>query len=114
MNAEDFAGRPGDQFVLPEVAGSEGIVRRLNERQTFLHRHGTSGRLGVLDAADVREFGVSPDLVQALSRGYEACYRASNSEDALRRAKKSMARVSRRAMARRDAHRCSTPYTVGA
>src|SRR5881398_3405286 len=39
---------------------------------------GTSGRLGVLDAAECPPtFGVSPDLIQAvIAGGYDACYRA--------------------------------------
>ena len=66
--------------VLPEISWAvEGIVARLGTGgRLFYIGTGTSGRLGVLDAAECPPtFGVSPELVQAIiAGGYEACYRA--------------------------------------
>lgn len=66
--------------VLPEVARAvEGIAARLQQGgRLFYIGTGTSGRLGVLDAAECPPtFGVSADLVHAIiAGGYEACYRA--------------------------------------
>ena len=88
MNQEDALVASAIDLVLPEVARAvEEIVRRLgNGGRLFYIGTGTSGRLGVLDAAECPPtFGVSPDLVQAIiAGGYEACYRAVEaSEDAL-------------------------------
>lgn len=80
MNEEDgcVAGAVGR--VLPEVARAvDGIVERLMKGgRLFYAGTGTSGRLGVLDAAECPPtFGVSPELVQGvIAGGYEACYRA--------------------------------------
>ncbi|MDX6613867.1 MAG: N-acetylmuramic acid 6-phosphate etherase [Blastocatellia bacterium] len=80
MNEEDalVAGAVGR--VLDDVAQAvDGIVVRLKlGGRLFYIGTGTSGRLGVLDAAECPPtFGVSPDLVQAIiAGGYEACYRA--------------------------------------
>jgi N-acetylmuramic acid 6-phosphate etherase len=80
MNQEDALVASAIDLVLPEVARAvEEIVRRLgNGGRLFYIGTGTSGRLGVLDAAECPPtFGVSPDLVQAIiAGGYEACYRA--------------------------------------
>ncbi|MDX6557024.1 MAG: N-acetylmuramic acid 6-phosphate etherase, partial [Blastocatellia bacterium] len=66
--------------VLPNIARAvDGIVARLNDGgRLFYIGTGTSGRLGVLDAAECPPtFGVSPELVQGIiAGGYEACYRA--------------------------------------
>jgi N-acetylmuramic acid 6-phosphate etherase len=80
MNEEDAlvataVGRAG-----AEVARAvEGIVERLQSGgKLFYVGTGTSGRLGVLDAAECPPtFGVPPELVQGIiAGGYEACYRA--------------------------------------
>lgn len=80
MNDEDGLVASAIGLVLPELAQAvEGIVGRLrNGGRLFYIGTGTSGRLGVLDAAECPPtFGVSPDLVQAIiAGGYEACYRA--------------------------------------
>ena len=80
MNDEDKLVARAVELVLNEVAAAvEGIVGRLERRRQALYiGTGTSGRLGVLDAAECPPtFGVSPDLVQAIiAGGYEACYRA--------------------------------------
>lgn len=80
MNDEDSLVASAIGLVLPEVAQAvEGIVSRLNSGgRLFYIGTGTSGRLGVLDAAECPPtFGVSPDLVQAIiAGGYDACYRA--------------------------------------
>jgi N-acetylmuramic acid 6-phosphate etherase len=80
MNEEDALVAAAIRQVLPEVAQAiDGIVSRLeNGGRLFYIGTGTSGRLGVLDAAECPPtFGVSPDLVQAIiAGGYEACYRA--------------------------------------
>ncbi|HEY0430413.1 MAG TPA: N-acetylmuramic acid 6-phosphate etherase, partial [Pyrinomonadaceae bacterium] len=80
MNDEDSLVAPAVARVLPEVAKAiDGIVDRLkNGGRLFYIGTGTSGRLGVLDAAECPPtFGVAPELVQAvIAGGYEACYRA--------------------------------------
>jgi len=121
MNEEDRTVASAIAQVLPEVAKAvEGIVRRLNEGgRLFYIGTGTSGRLGVLDAAECPPtFGVSPDLVQAIiAGGYEACYRAVEaSEDDVEAGQKDL---SARGFAASDvlvgiAASGRTPYTVGA
>ncbi len=80
MNDEDAVVAAAVGAVLPEVARAiDGIVERLRKGgHLFYIGTGTSGRLGVLDAAECPPtFGVSPDLVQGIiAGGYEACYRA--------------------------------------
>ena len=80
MNDEDALVAPAIALVLPEIERAiEGIVARIRSGgRLFYVGTGTSGRLGVLDAAECPPtFGVSPDLVQAvIAGGYEACYRA--------------------------------------
>jgi len=80
MNEEDSLVAPAVHLVLPSVEkATEGIVSRLSKGgRLFYIGTGTSGRLGVLDAAECPPtFGVAPELVQAvIAGGYEACYRA--------------------------------------
>src|SRR5437016_6190311 len=80
MNEEDARVADAIAQVLPEISRAvDGIVARLSTGgRLFYLGTGTSGRLGVLDAAECPPtFGVSPDLVQAIiAGGYEACYRA--------------------------------------
>ena len=121
MNDEDALVASAISLVLPEVERAiEGIVARIRSGgRLFYIGTGTSGRLGVLDAAECPPtFGVSPDLVQAvIAGGYEACYRAVEaSEDD---AAAGEADLRARAFARGDAlvgiaASGRTPYTVGA
>ena len=121
MNDEDALVASAIGLVLPEVERAiEGIVARIRRGgRLFYIGTGTSGRLGVLDAAECPPtFGVSPDLVQAvIAGGYEACYRAVEaSEDD---AAAGEADLRARAFARGDAlvgiaASGRTPYTVGA
>jgi N-acetylmuramic acid 6-phosphate etherase len=121
MNNEDALVARAIALVLSDVElAVEGIVARLQKGgRLFYIGTGTSGRLGVLDAAECPPtFGVSPDLVQAIiAGGYEACYRAVEaSEDD--------AEASERDLRARDftkgdvlvgiAASGRTPYTVGA
>src|SRR6266550_3814479 len=80
MNEEDSQIAPAVRLVLPAVEkATEGIIGRLSKGgRLFYIGTGTSGRLGVLDAAECPPtFGVAPELVQAvIAGGYEACYRA--------------------------------------
>src|SRR2546428_4231844 len=121
MNDEDMLVASAVGLVLPEVVEAvEGIVSRLRkEGRLFYIGTGTSGRLGVLDAAECPPtFGVSPDLVQAvIAGGYEACYRAVEaSEDD---AQAGIDDLRARGFTKADAlvgiaASGSTPYTVGA
>ena len=121
MNQEDALVASAIDLVLPEVAQAvEEIVRRLgNGGRLFYTGTGTSGRLGVLDAAECPPtFGVSPDLVQAIiAGGYEACYRAVEaSEDDAEAGEKDL---EARGFTKSDAlvgiaASGHTPYTVGA
>lgn len=120
MNDEDALVASAICLVLADVERAiEGIVARIQHGgRLFYIGTGTSGRLGVLDAAECPPtFGVSPDLVQAvIAGGYEACYRAVEaSEDD---AAAGEADLRSRAFAKGDAlvgiaASGSTPYTVG-
>jgi N-acetylmuramic acid 6-phosphate etherase len=121
MSHEDGLVAAAVAQVLPDVVKAvAGIVDRLNSRgRLFYIGTGTSGRLGVLDAAECPPtFGVSPELVQAMiAGGFEACYRAveASEDDELAGARDLEARgftgddvlVGIAASGR-------TPYTVGA
>ena len=121
MNAEDSLVATAVQNVLPQVAlAVDGIVARLRgPGRLFYIGTGTSGRLGVLDAAECPPtFGVSPELVQAvIAGGYEACYRAVEaSEDDAEAGENDL---KARSFTRDDAlvgiaASGRTPYTVGA
>src|SRR5918998_2114071 len=80
MNEEDAGVAEAVRVVLPEVTRAvEGIVERLGRGgRLFYVGTGTSGRLGVLDAAECPPtFGVAPELVQGIiAGGHEATYRA--------------------------------------
>jgi N-acetylmuramic acid 6-phosphate etherase len=121
MSEEDARVAAAVAQVLPEVARAvDGIVTRLNKGgRLFYLGTGTSGRLGVLDAAECAPtFGVSPELVQGImAGGYEACYRAveASEDDAAAGARDLQAR----GFTKQDAlvgiaASGRTPYTVGA
>jgi N-acetylmuramic acid 6-phosphate etherase len=121
MNHEDAQVASAVRLVLPEIAQAvEGIVGRLNsDGRLFYIGTGTSGRLGVLDAAECPPtFGVSPDLVQAIiAGGYQACYRAveASEDDAEAGASDLLSRGFTKGDALVGiAASGSTPYTVGA
>src|SRR4051794_25200210 len=80
MNDEDQLVAPAVDAVLVDIQKAvAGIVERLSKSgRLFYIGTGTSGRLGVLDAAECPPtFGVSPELVQGvIAGGYEACQRA--------------------------------------
>jgi N-acetylmuramic acid 6-phosphate etherase len=121
MNAEDSLVAAAVGEVLGAVAKTvEAVVSRLNSGgRLFYIGTGTSGRLGVLDAAECPPtFGVSPELVQAIiAGGYEACHRAVEaSEDDAEASKRDL---EARGFTRDDAlvgiaASGRTPYTVGA
>jgi N-acetylmuramic acid 6-phosphate etherase len=121
MNEEDARVAAAVAQVLPEVARAvDGIVARLDQGgRLFYLGTGTSGRLGVLDAAECPPtFGVSPEMVQGImAGGYEACYRAveASEDDAAAGAKD----LAARGFTKQDAlvgiaASGRTPYTVGA
>lgn len=121
MNEEDRLVAPavGDLLVDIEKA-VDGIVDRLSRGgRLFYIGTGTSGRLGVLDAAECPPtFGVAPELVQAvIAGGYEACHRAveASEDDAEAGAND----LRQRGFTKGDAlvgiaASGRTPYTVGA
>ena len=121
MNDEDSLIAAAVGLVVPQIVEAiEGIVSRLQQGgRLFYVGTGTSGRLGVLDAAECPPtFGVSPDLVQAvIAGGYEACYRAVEaSED---EAEAGGQDLRARGFTQKDAlvgiaASGRTPYTVGA
>jgi N-acetylmuramic acid 6-phosphate etherase len=121
MNDEDKLVANAIGLVLPDVENAVGgIVNRLKAGgRLFYIGTGTSGRLGVLDAAECPPtFGVSPDLVQAvIAGGYEACYRAVEASEDDSEAGASDLRD--RGFTNNDvlvgiAASGQTPYTVGA
>ncbi|MFN2498468.1 MAG: N-acetylmuramic acid 6-phosphate etherase [Pyrinomonadaceae bacterium] len=121
MNEEDALVASAVGLVIPDIAAAvEGIFSRLSAGgKLFYIGTGTSGRLGVLDAAECPPtFGVSPELVQAaIAGGYEACHRAVEaSEDD---AEAGVNDLKERGFSKSDvlvgiAASGSTPYTVGA
>jgi N-acetylmuramic acid 6-phosphate etherase len=121
INSEDRKVAQAVETVLPAIARAvDGIVDRL-ERGGHLYYvgTGTSGRLGVLDAAECPPtFGVSPDLVQGIiAGGYEACYRAVEASEDDREA--GARDLQARGVDARDAvvgiaASGRTPYTIGA
>lgn len=121
MNEEDALVAPAIGLVVPEIAEAvDGIFSRLSAGgRLFYIGTGTSGRLGVLDAAECPPtFGVSSEMVQAvIAGGYEACYRAVEaSEDD---AEAGVNDLKSRGFSKADAlvgiaASGSTPYTVGA
>lgn len=80
MNDEDALVATAVKRVLGEVVQvvDETVSRLSRGGRLFYTGTGTSGRLGVLDAAECPPtFGVLPELVQGvIAGGYEACYRA--------------------------------------
>ena len=121
MNDEDALVAPAVRLVLAEIEKAiAGIVDRLSKGgRLFYIGTGTSGRLGVLDAAECPPtFGVPPQLVQAvIAGGYDACYRAvEGSEDDAEAGRDDLRR---RSFTKDDAlvgiaASGKTPYTVGA
>jgi len=121
MNEEDKTVATAVQKTLKDVADAvDQIVLRLRSGgRLFYIGTGTSGRLGVLDAAECPPtFGVSPELVQGvIAGGYEACHRAVEaSEDD---AAASRVDLDQRGFNKGDAlvgiaASGRTPYTVGA
>jgi N-acetylmuramic acid 6-phosphate etherase len=121
MNEEDALVATAVGRVGADVARAvDGIVERLRDGgRLFYVGTGTSGRLGVLDAAECSPtFGVSPELVQGIiAGGYEACYRAVEaSEDDREGGGRDL---DARGMTGKDAvvgiaASGRTPYTVGA
>jgi N-acetylmuramic acid 6-phosphate etherase len=121
MNDEDALVAQAITLVLSDVERAvEVIVSRIRTGgRLFYIGTGTSGRLGVLDAAECPPtFGVSPKLVQAvIAGGYEACYRAveASEDDADAGGKDLQARgFTKQDVLVGIAASGRTPYTVGA
>ncbi|MCA1626487.1 MAG: N-acetylmuramic acid 6-phosphate etherase [Acidobacteria bacterium] len=121
MNGEDAGVAEAVERVLPEVARAvEEIAGRLRGGgRLFYVGTGTSGRLGVLDAAECPPtFGVPPELVQGvIAGGYDACYRAVEASEDDREA--GARDLDARGVTGRDAvigiaASGRTPYTTGA
>lgn len=122
MNEEDAGVAEAVGRIIPEVSRAvDGIVERLRGGggRLFYVGTGTSGRLGVLDAAECPPtFGVSPELVQGIiAGGYEACYRAVEASEDDRAA--GVSDLVARGVEGRDAvvgiaASGRTPYTVAA
>lgn len=121
INEEDSLVAGAVAQVIPVIAKAVSlIVERLESRgRLFYLGTGTSGRLGVLDAAECPPtFGVSLEIVQAIiAGGYDACYRAVEaSEDDVEAGVRDL---QSRGFTRDDvlvgiAASGRTPYTVGA
>jgi N-acetylmuramic acid 6-phosphate etherase len=80
INDEDAGVAEAVRRELPAITRTvEAVVSRLESGgRLFYVGCGTSGRLGVLDAAELRPtYGVSAELIQAvIAGGYEACHQA--------------------------------------
>src|SRR3982751_3412725 len=85
MNEEDACVAAAVGRVLTDVERAvEGIVERLGDGgRLFYVGTGTSGRLGVLDAAECPPtFGVQPEMMQGIiAGGYDALYRATEASE---------------------------------
>jgi N-acetylmuramic acid 6-phosphate etherase len=121
MNEEDANVAQAVQAALPQIAETvDRVTDRLrNGGHLFYIGTGTSGRLGVLDAAECPPtFGVSPELVEGvIAGGYEACHRAVEaSEDDAEAGAKDLAGLNFSAGDALIGIAASgrTPYTVGA
>ena len=121
MNEEDAGVAEAVGRVLVDVARAvDGIVERLRAGgHLFYIGSGTSGRLGVLDAAECPPtFGVSPELVQGIiAGGYDALHQAVEVSEDDRDAGARDATT--RGVGERDAlvgiaASGRTPYTIGA
>ena len=121
INSEDRKVATAIELVLPEVARAvQGIVERIKDGgHLYYVGTGTSGRLGVLDAAECPPtFGVSPQLVQGLiAGGYDACFKAVEASEDDRQAGAEDLRARR--ITEKDAvvgiaASGRTPYTIGA
>jgi N-acetylmuramic acid 6-phosphate etherase len=121
MNAEDRRVADAVERVLPMVARAvdEIAARLARGGRLFYLGTGTSGRLGVLDAAECPPtFGVPPELVQGIiAGGYEACHRAVEASEDDRAA--GARDVEARGVGEADAvvgitASGRTPYTIGA
>jgi N-acetylmuramic acid 6-phosphate etherase len=121
MNEEDARVPAAIAQVLSNVARAvDAIVDRLRAGgRLFYLGTGTSGRLGVLDAAEIPPtFGVAPEMIQAIiAGGYDACYRAveASEDDSVAGARD----LTARGFTKQDvlvgiAASGRTPYTVGA
>lgn len=121
MNEEDEGVARAVGKALYDIARAvDGIVERLEQGgRLFYIGTGTSGRLGVLDAAECPPtFGVPPEMVQAvIAGGYEAVARATEaSEDEV---EASVRDLKERGFHKQDAlvgltASGRTPYTIGA
>src|SRR5512132_2590621 len=121
MNEEDELVAAAVQRVLGDIvkAVDETVARLAKGGRLFYTGTGTSGRLGVLDAAECAPtFGVSPELVQGvIAGGYEACHRAveASEDDRAAGAKDLAARnVTAADAVVGIAAGGRTPYTIGA
>jgi N-acetylmuramic acid 6-phosphate etherase len=121
MNEEDERVAGAVRLALDDVARAvEGVVERLRGGgRLFYIGTGTSGRLGVLDAAECPPtFGVSPELVQGIiAGGYSATYQAVEASEDDRAA--GGRDLDGRGLSGKDAvvgiaASGRTPYTVGA
>ncbi|MGH9799198.1 MAG: N-acetylmuramic acid 6-phosphate etherase, partial [Blastocatellia bacterium] len=121
INAEDRKVAEAVERVLPAIARAvDGIAERLQRGgRLFYTGTGTSGRLGVLDAAECPPtFGVSPELVQGvIAGGYDACYKAVEASEDNREA--GAKDLQAREFTANDclvgiAASGRTPYTIGA
>jgi len=121
MNEEDKTVAAAIEHTLKHVSDAvDQIVLRLRSGgRLFYIGTGTSGRLGVLDAAECPPtFGVSPELVQGvIAGGYDACYQAVEASEDDSDASK--IDLERRGFSKLDAlvgiaASGRTPYTIGA
>lgn len=121
INGEDKKVAEAVEKALPAVARAvDGIAERLQHGgRLFYTGTGTSGRLGVLDAAECPPtFGVSPELVQGvIAGGYDACYKAVEASEDDREA--GAKDLQARGLTADDcvvgiAASGRTPYTIGA
>ncbi len=121
INNEDRLVADAVERVLPDIARTvDAVVERLTTGgRLFYVGTGTSGRLGVLDAAEIPPtFGVSYELVQGvIAGGYDALYSATESSEDDRQA--GAADLKERELSERDAvvglaASGRTPYTIGA
>ncbi|CAJ1003694.1 MULTISPECIES: N-acetylmuramic acid 6-phosphate etherase [Brevibacillus] len=121
MNEEDKKVAHAVQCVLPEVARAVDMIAAALEAggRLFYFGAGTSGRLGVLDAAECPPtFGTDPQMVQGIIAGGEAALKEAieGAEDSPELGKEDVRRCGVRAgdVVVGIAASGRTPYVIGA
>ncbi|HEY9755763.1 MAG TPA: N-acetylmuramic acid 6-phosphate etherase [Oculatellaceae cyanobacterium] len=121
VQAEDFEVAKAVQQVVPDIAKAIDIIteRLRGGGRMFYFGAGTSGRLGVLDAAEcVPTFGIEKDVVQALIAGGRDAmfqsYEDAEDQNELGVKDATLAKVTEKDVVIGISSSGRTPYVIGA